>query len=186
MPSLPDEIVTERLRLRRWREGDLDDLARIFARDEVWEFPFGEGRTREQTAAFLDRQLAAWDEAGFGLHAAELRATGELLGYVGLAVPSWLEELMPAVEVGWRLHPDHWGQGLATEGGAAAVRAGFEHLGLERIISIAEPANVRSTRVMTRLGLHEWRRVPHPRTRVELAVHATEREPWLASHPPPG
>jgi len=57
--------------------------------------------------------------------AAELKDDARLVGFIGLAVPRWLPEVLPAVELGWRLHPDEWGRGLATEGGRAALRYGL-------------------------------------------------------------
>src|SRR5471032_1571712 len=89
---------------------------------------------------------------GFGLFAVEIRSTGELAGFIGLSVPDFLLEVLAAVEVGWRLGRSHWGQGLATEAAAAAVRFGFEERGLERIVSIAQVGNDASERIMTKLG----------------------------------
>ncbi|MFF8913328.1 GNAT family N-acetyltransferase [Streptomyces sp. NPDC015032] len=60
-----------------------------------------------------------------------------MAGFTGLSVPDFMPELLPAVEVGWRLGRAHWGQGLATEAAAAAVRFGFEDCGVDRVVSIA-------------------------------------------------
>ncbi|MDQ4090204.1 MAG: GNAT family N-acetyltransferase [Actinomycetota bacterium] len=148
-------METERLVLRRWSEDDVDALAAIFAEPAFWHFPFRRGFTREETEQFVERQLEHWATHGFGMWAVELKADGRLAGYTGLAIPTWLPQVLPAVEVGWRLHPDHWGRGLATEGGAASLRYGFEELGLDRIIAIAMPDNVASLRVMAKLGMVE-------------------------------
>lgn len=137
--------------------------------------------TEKETKAFLDRQLLHWEERGFGLWAAELKMTGEVIGYVGLAVPSWLPEVLPVVEVGWRLEPAHWGKGLATEGGKASLRHGFEVLGLDRIISICQPENTASVRVMQKLGMRHWRQTTHPNVGVALHVYELMRQDW---HPP--
>ncbi len=148
-------METERLVLRRWSEDDVDALAAVFAEPAFWHFPFRRGFTREETEQFVERQLEHWATHGFGMWAVELKADGRLAGYTGLAIPTWLPQVLPAVEVGWRLHPDHWGRGLATEGGAASLRYGFEELGLDRIIAIAMPDNVASLRVMAKLGMVE-------------------------------
>ena len=132
-------VVTERLELRRFEAADLDGLAAVFSRPEVWAFPYGRAFTREETADFLDAQIEAWDEYGFGCWIARLRQTPEPIGYVGLSVPTFLPEILPAVEVGWRFHPDHWGRGLATEGARAALREGFTTLGLSEICSCPSP-----------------------------------------------
>lgn len=83
----------------------------------------------------------------------ERRADGEFLGFVGLAAPSFAAPFTPCVEVGWRLAPEAWGHGYATEGAREAVRFGFERLGLAQIVSFTVPANVRSRAVMERLGM---------------------------------
>ena len=105
------DVRTDRMLLRRFDETDLDGLARVFAKAEVWEFPYGRSFTRQETSSFLDAQLAEWDECGFGCWIAVLDATQEPIGYVGLSVPMFLPEILPAVEIGWRFDPDVWGRG---------------------------------------------------------------------------
>ena len=178
-------VETERLRLRRWREDDLDALAAIFAEPEVWRYPMGRGLTTEESERFLARQITHWGRHGFGMWAAEARATNELLGYIGLSVPTVLPQVLPAVEVGWRLHPRWWGAGLATEGGRASLRHGFDVVGLDRIISIFEPENVASGRVMAKLGLQDWLVTEDPRLGSVLHVREITAVQWR-SGPAPG
>jgi RimJ/RimL family protein N-acetyltransferase len=166
--------VTERLVLRPPEVGDLDALAAVFAHPEVWRFPYGRAFTREETASFLDAQISEWAERGFGVWLAELRSTGEVLGYVGLSVPTFLPEILPAVEVGWRFAPGHWGQGYATEGAGAALDDGFDVLGLERICSLPQVDNPPSARVCDRLGMVRERQVTCPATDRRGSVEA-----WL-------
>lgn len=168
--------TTARLDLRRPSAGDLDALASVFAHEEVWRFPYGRAFTREETDRFLATQLGEWDQRGFGLWLAALRTTGELVGYVGLSVPTFLPEILPAVEVGWRFAPAHWGRGLATEGAAAALDDGFGVLGLESICSLPQVENPPSARVCERLGMDRERRVHCPATDRRGAVDA-----WLYS-----
>ena len=59
----------------------------------------------------------------------------------------------PAVEVEWRLHPDHWGHGYATEAAAASLRFGFDEAGLDEIIAFTTTLNTRSQAVMERIGM---------------------------------
>ncbi len=129
-------VTTARLRLRAFCEEDLDELTPVFAKEEVWRFPHGRGFTRDETAAFLDRQVAHWEQRGFGLWAATDRVTGRMLGFVGLSVPMFLPEVLPAVEVGWRLDPDVWGRGLATEAATAAIDEAFATLQLTDVCCI--------------------------------------------------
>lgn len=172
-------VETERLRLRGWAADDLDALAAIFAEPAFWHHPFGRGLSRDETERFIDRQLDGWATQGFGLWAAELREEGVLIGFIGLTVPQWLPEVLPAVEVGWRLHPAHWGRGLATEGGRASLEYGFEALGLDRIISIFTPANVASGRVMDKLGMTPFLTTTDPERDIPLEVRAITRGVWL-------
>ena len=138
--SLPD-TETARLALRRFRAEDLDALAEVFAKPEVWRFPYGRGFSRTETEAFLAGQLEHWDVHGFGCWLAIERETGRVIGYLGLSIPTFLPEVLPAVEVGWRLDPASWGRGYATEGAGMALRLGFERLGLEQICSIPQTGN---------------------------------------------
>ncbi len=171
-------VQTDRLVLRPWKPSDIDDVAAVFAIPEVWRYPFGRGMTREEAERFVERQLGHWADHGFGLWAAELAAGGGLIGFIGLAVPTWLPEVLPAVEVGWRLHPDHWGKGLATEGAQASLRHGFKTLGLERIISIFDPGNVASGRVMEKLGMRDCLTTADPRWGGTLLVREITRAEW--------
>ncbi|NNL67045.1 MAG: GNAT family N-acetyltransferase [Myxococcales bacterium] len=142
---------TERLLLRAWRESDLEPFARLNADPVVMEhFPAPLGRTGSDELA---RRIGTGIERdGYGLWAVE---TPDLpfAGYVGLAAPRFEAHFTPAVEVGWRLAREAWGRGYATEGARAAVAYGFGTLGLSEIVSFTVPRNVRSRRVMEKLGM---------------------------------
>ena len=176
-----DEILTERLRLRPWRKEDLTPLAEIFARPEVWRFPFGRGFTVEESEAYLTRVIERQDSASSSPAAAEERGTGRLIGYVALTPPTWFPAIMPTVEIGWRLDPGHWGRGLATEGARAVIDHGFREIGLPEILSIYQPENVASGRVMERIGMHFDRDARHPTFGVALRIYRLSRSQWEAS-----
>ncbi|HEY4776568.1 MAG TPA: GNAT family N-acetyltransferase, partial [Candidatus Acidoferrales bacterium] len=90
---------------------------------------------------------------GFGLFAAELRKDQTFIGFVGVAVPSFKAHFTPCVEIGWRLSADYWGRGLATEGATAVVKYAFEDLALDALVSFTVPKNIRSRRVMEKIGM---------------------------------
>jgi len=175
-----EAVETERLRLRPWRPDDIEPLAELFAEPAVWKYPLRRPLTRVESERFLDRQIRHWEDHGFGMWAVERKGQEELVGYLGLAVPVWLPQVLPAVEVGWRLHPDCWGRGLATEGGRASLRHGFDVLQLDRVISIFEAENVASGRVMTKLGMSDWLVTDDPRHGVTLHVREITRDQWRA------
>jgi RimJ/RimL family protein N-acetyltransferase len=173
------ELRTERLLLRQWRDDDLDSLAAMYADPEVMRYiRDGTVQSRDDTTAHMTRMRQHWDDHGFGLFAAELLETGELTGWVGLAVPYFLPEILPAVEIGWRLGRSFWGAGLATEGARAALRFGLVDQGLERLVSIRQVENVRSARVMEKIGLTFDRRTTAPGNGRPVDVYAISRDQY--------
>ena len=146
------QLKTNRLILRRWRDSDLPLFAAINSDPEVMKH-FPKKLDRDETAQFIERIEADFDEHGFGLWALELELGGEMIGFAGLDVPRFEAHFTPAVEVGWRIARHHWGNGYATEAARAALDFGFNQAELEEIVSFAVPANVRSTRVMERIGM---------------------------------
>jgi RimJ/RimL family protein N-acetyltransferase len=117
----------------------------------------------EESDGLVERIERQFDERGFGLMAAELRASGEFIGYVGLSVPGFEAPFMPAVEIGWRLAAKYWGRGLATEAAREVLRYGFDEVGLESVVSFTVPGNVRSRRVMEKIGMGLVGEFDHPR-----------------------
>nr|WP_106434246.1 GNAT family N-acetyltransferase [Streptomyces viridochromogenes] len=171
------ELLTPRLRLRPWRDDDLDPLAEMYADSEVMRY-IGDGsvRTRDETAAGLARMRAEWEERGHGMFAVELRETGELTGWTGTTVPAFLPEVLPAVEIGWRLARRFWGRGLATEAARAALGHAFDIVGLERILSICNVGNAASEAVMRKLGMRLDRETEVPSHGARVRVYAITRE----------
>lgn len=105
-------------------------------------------------------------------------STNELAGWAGLAEPTFLPEILPAVEVGWRLGEEHRGRGYASEAGAAWIDYGFSELALDKIVSIYEPQNTASGAVMKRLGFTLDRATIHPEQNVEVHVMSLTRAQW--------
>jgi ribosomal-protein-alanine N-acetyltransferase len=147
-----NELSTARLLLRRWRETDRAPFAALNADPIVMEH-FPDRLTRAESDEEIARIEAGFATCGYGLWALEVRATGEFVGFAGLAVPSFNAHFTPAVEVGWRLTQSAWGQGYATEAGLASVAFGFRDAGLEEIVSFTSATNVRSRAVMERIGM---------------------------------
>jgi RimJ/RimL family protein N-acetyltransferase len=155
-------VATNRLLLGRFEESDLDELALVFAEPEVWRYPYGRWFTRDETARFLSLQIEEWDTVSFGCWVARTIADQRIIGYVGLSVPTFLPEILPAVEVGWRFSPLVWGRGYATEGATAALDQAFSTLQLDRVCSVPQADNPPSARVGERLGMTLSREVKIP------------------------
>ena len=175
-PGIPT-LTTRRLVLRPFVSGDLDELVAIHSEESFWWYPLRAAMAPEETRAFLARSIQRYEEDGFGIEALVERASGRMIGWAGLAVPHFLPEILPAVEVGWRLSGPYRGQGLATEAGAAALEFGFTAGDLECIVSLYEPENVASGRVMERLGFTHRHTTVGPRGE-EVAVMELTRDDW--------
>ena len=174
------EVKTARLLLRRWRDDDPERLVALYGDPRVARFLSLDGRPwpRERSVAMFEFFRRQWQEQGFGPWAAIDRRTGRCLGEIGLnQLPDWPGP--DKIEVGWELHPSVWGQGLATEGGRAALRHGFEVVGLDRIISTARADNAASRRVMEKCALVFQEEFAY---KGALAVwYAIDRAAWQAS-----
>ncbi len=148
--------------MRGWQAEDDPRLAAISADPEVNRY------LGSSTGPFVAPFRAHWRVHGFGLWAVELRdeahpadLTG-CIGFVGLALPTFLAPVAHRPELGWRLARPVWGRGLATEAGVAARNYAFGVLGLPAVISIIHPENRRSQRVAEKLGLEREGEVAHP------------------------
>ncbi len=150
--GLPDDAVltTGRLKLRRYRPEDLEFLLPVLG-DPVSMRYYPHAFSRDECMAWIERQLHRYQTDGFGLWAIELRETGTFVGDCGLTVQS--VDRAREVEVGWHVHPDRQGQGIATEAGLGCRDHAFRTLGLTRLISLVRPENLASCRVAEKIGM---------------------------------
>ena len=118
--------------------------------------------SEQQTLEFLERIEAFFEQSNYGLYAAELKATGEFIGYAGFAKPAFNSFFTPCVEIGWRLAKEYWGMGYATEAGKGCLLYGFKKLGFDRIVSFTSLLNVKSESVMKRIGMTRIGEFDHP------------------------
>jgi len=149
---MTEDIVTARLILRRWRDSDREPFQALNADPRVMEF-FPATLTAAETDEGIARVARHFERHGFGLYAAELIETGKFIGFIGLNIPGFEAPFMPAVEIGWRLGYSYWGSGLATEGAGAVARHAFDTLRLPGLVSFTTAANMRSRRVMEKIGM---------------------------------
>jgi len=130
----------------------------------------------EASRELMDRAQHQIDRAGYGFWAVEVAQSGRLAGFVRISDVTDTElAFAPAVEVGWRLAREFWGQGIAFEAATASLSYGFDEVGLGEIVAYAVSANERSRAVMERLGMR-WDRAAdfmHPSLpeRHRLAPH---------------
>jgi ribosomal-protein-alanine N-acetyltransferase len=146
-------IETPQLVLLPWTDQYGQELARIYADpDVILHTTYKRPLSRDESMEVSARSSLLWQEYGFGPWAAIEKGSGRWVGRIGLnLLADW--PLEDKWEVGWLLDPTYWGRGLATEGGQAGLRLGFEAAKLERIVSVTVPDNIRSRRVMVKCGL---------------------------------
>jgi RimJ/RimL family protein N-acetyltransferase len=154
-------VDTLRLTLRAWKPEDLEPFARMNADPRVMEF-FPACLSREESDGLARRIQDAMRSQGFAQLAMELKSTREFMGFVGLSVPNFNAYFTPSVEIGWRIAAEYWNKGYATEGARAVLKQAFNILGLQEIVSFTTLPNLRSVRVMEKIGMHRDGEFDHP------------------------
>jgi RimJ/RimL family protein N-acetyltransferase len=144
-------ITTERLRLRPWTDADIEPFARNNADPRVMEF-FPSPMTHSQTAYTVRRWQKHFARYGFCFFAAERLDNNEFIGVIGPSWHSYTSPFAPAIEIGWRLDPDAWGYGYATEGAIGSAAFIFDQ-GHSEIVALTVPDNAPSRAVMERVGM---------------------------------
>lgn len=177
-------IKTKRLILRPWQESDLEPIAAINRDPRVMEF-FPRLMSRQDSDTMVQKMNEFMEKKGWGFWAAALIETGELIGFIGIEDVDFEAHFTPAVEIGWRIGYQYWGKGYAPEGAKAALAFGFENLHLKEIVSFTAEQNMRSIRVMEKIGMHhdpkddfEHPRVPFGNPLKKHVLYRLSSEEW--------
>lgn len=175
-------LETSRLRLRDWREEDVEPFIRHLNVEPVMRW-LGGVRTREQQESAVRDRFMAWQkERGFTFWVVERKADGALLGFCGLKIADDPESPVEGeIEVGWRLREDAWGQGYAREAAAAALDHAFGPLGAERVVALTVEGNAPSWGLMIRLGMTRRRDLDYATAQWAdgpVIVYEMRREQW--------
>lgn len=144
-------IQTPRLVIRSYEESDCDHWVELCNDDEIGRYlPPSEPVTPADYADALRRRREMEQARGYCFWAVVERETNTYVGQCGLK-PYELDEAQ--TEMGYHYLPNTWGRGYATEAASAVLRYGFDTVGLERILAVADPNNVGSWRVMQKVGM---------------------------------
>lgn len=146
-------LETERLILREFTIDDLDAFAALMADPKVMRFSLnGPMKNMAQVKEYFQKRiLNHYAQYGYGLYAIFYKKDNCFIGSIGLMTQNIDDE--DKVELGYRLHPQYWGKGLATEACLAICNYAFTQLGLDELISIIDPKNIRSLGVAKRVGM---------------------------------
>jgi RimJ/RimL family protein N-acetyltransferase len=169
-------LETERLRLEPWAPAHLDGLGVLNADPRVMRYIGGVPQTRAEVAAGIERQRGLWAANGFGWWSFLDRVTGDVLG--AGCIQHLAHGAGNPLEIGWRLRPDRWGQGLASEAARAMAGFAFDRLDSPILIAVAVPENTASRRVMERLGMR-YRGIEHW-YELDLATYEINAAEWRA------
>jgi len=179
MDERPVVFETERLIARGWSLDDAEGAWDLYRRPEVVRYIGGKTQDTIEAAReflrFLIERNAGWPE-GYGSFPVFLKNDGRLVGTaIVKRLPDAHEQPTDDTEIGWHLHPDVWGRGLATEIGRRLIHHGFEDLDLAEIHAVVEPPNTRSSAVALRLGMEHRGRTTAYYGGIELEHYVLER-----------
>lgn len=171
-----EELLTERLRLRRYGSGDFENAYRLMSDPRVMRY-YPAPLDRDRTAKMLDRLLRSYDEIGYSVLAVERLSDGAYIGQIGLL--HWDDvDGREDVEVAYMLVPEAWGSGYASEAAHACRDWAFERLGADRVVSFIAIANEPSMRVAERNGMTRIKRLDENRLGMPIYVYAIARAEW--------
>ena len=153
---------SNRLGFRSWLTSDVTLMSELNADPLVVEY-FPKVLTPEETTAFVERMQNQFNEKGFCYFALDRLDTGEFIGFIGLSEQTFESDFTPCIDIGWRLSIAHWNNGFATEGALRCLQYAFEVLKLEKVHSICPAVNVKSERIMQKLGMKKMGEFKHPK-----------------------
>ncbi|OSY89410.1 GNAT family acetyltransferase [Tenacibaculum holothuriorum] len=154
-------FTSERLGFRNWKNSDIDFLFELNSNKEVMKY-FPSTQTKEQCEAFMNRMQNLYYKTKFCYFLVEELTTQKSIGFIGLSEQTYKADFNPSIDIGWRLHPDFWNKGYATEGAKASLLYGFQQLKLKEIVSVAPIINAPSISVMNKIGMEKVNEFNHP------------------------
>jgi RimJ/RimL family protein N-acetyltransferase len=152
---------TQRLGFRNWIESDIEPFVAMSQDERVMEF-FPAILSREEAIETVGRFQNFISEHNFGFFAVDLLENDQFIGFIGLSYPRFESFFTPCTEIGWRLHPDFWHQGFATEGAKGCLDFAFNRLKIDKIYSFTPLQNKASEKVMQRIGMSKECEFEHP------------------------
>ena len=155
-------FTSARLGFRNWIDSDIAKMVDISSDPDVMEF-FPAIATRIQTVEFIDKMKLMYIEKGYCYFAVEYLKDESFIGFIGLCYQTYESKVTPNVDIGWRLNKKFWNNGFATEGATKCLDYGFNVIKLKNIISTTPKINIKSIRVMEKIGMSKLTEFKHPR-----------------------
>ena len=156
-------FTSDRLGFRPWRESDIDWYAEMNADERVMQY-FPSVMTREESLKSMHKLTDAYRDLGHTYYVTELLDRGDIIGFIGIGYQKFEAAFTPIKDLGWRLRPNYWGNGYATEGAKRCIETAFAHepLNLDVLYAITPKTNLPSINVMKKIGMHHYTDFHHP------------------------
>lgn len=152
------------------------------ADEEVMEF-FPSTLSREETESFIQRMQGQFIERGYCYFAVDELANSNFIGFIGFSFQTYLADFTPCVDIGWRISKNYWNRGYATEGAIRCLEFAFYDLGIEKIYAVCPKINLKSERIMIKIGMQKEHDFKHPGLinypgLVDCVAYAIEGNTW--------
>lgn len=147
-------IDTPRLQMREFTLDDVDDVYAFANNPQVSKYTGDAGmvKTKDDAALIIkDVWMADYERYGYGRYALIYKAEQKIIGFCGVK----FEKRLNATDIGYRLLPEYWGKGLATEAVKAAMNYANDTLGIKRILADAVDENTASNKILRKLGFEK-------------------------------
>lgn len=149
-------IETARLQMREFCQEDLDAVFEFSINPEVCKYTGDQGKVKNKQDAekiIQDIWLAEYKKYGYARYALIHKADNKVIGFCGVKYePNLLGPGIGCPDIGYRMLPEYWGQGLATEAVKACLNYARRELGLTRIIGEVAEENIASNKLLLKLG----------------------------------
>ena len=154
-------FTSQRLGFRNWLPADIAPMAAINEDPDVMEF-FPAIKTYKETEEFIERMQQQMADIGYCYFAVEKLNDGAFIGFIGLSDQVFESSFTPCTDIGWRLAQDQWNKGYATEGAQRCLAYAFDKLGITKVHAITPAINLRSQRIMQKIGMKKAAEFMHP------------------------
>lgn len=152
---------SERLGFREWKNTDSLPFSKMNMDLEVMEF-FPRILTKVESNNLVEKIKLMFAEYNYGLYAVDRLDSNEFMGFIGFWHPNFESEFTPCIEIGWRIKRQEWNNGFATEGASRCLKFGFENLNFSEVVSLTSTVNLKSERVMKKIGMTKLGEFEHP------------------------
>lgn len=154
-------FTSPRLGFRAWESSDFEDLFLLVSDPKVMKF-FPSVLSEKQAFGTLNKLKESFEKNGYTYFAVDLLNENKFIGFIGLYLQEFESAYTPCIDIGWRLLPQFWNQGFASEGAERCIQFAFEDLNISQLRAFCSLTNLPSERVMQKIGMEKIGTFMHP------------------------